>query len=322
MRHLLLTLAAACLSISASPAFSAETYPSKPITIVVPYEPGGTADVLVRVIAPGLEKSLGQTIVVVNRSGASGLIGTDAVARAQPDGYTLVVATAGLPIAVSFNKNVRFDLGKDLEPVASYANTPYFLFVGPKPGVSSVKDFVALAKKNPGSVSYGSSGAGQSGHLAGAKFGLATGTTLLHVPYKGTGPAMTDLASGHIDSIFVGLPIAMPHLESGRIKVLAVASLERVALRPDVPTISESGYPGFEARAWYGLLAPHGTPAAIKEKLAHAVEQAMQDKEVAKTFSGLGAVPFVQGVKAFSAFFKEDVESVDSFIKKFPGGLK
>ena len=259
MRHFLPILAAACMSLAAGQAGAADNYPSRPITVVVPYEPGGTADVLFRVIAPGLEKQLGQTVVVVNRGGASGLIGTEAVARAQPDGYTLVVATAGLPIAVSFNKNVRFDV-KELEPIASYANTPYFLFVGSKPGVSTLKEFVALAKKNPGKVSYGSSGAGQSGHLAGAKFALATGTELLHVPYKGTGPAMTDLASGQIDSIFVGLPIAMPHLDAGRIKVLAVASPERVALRPDVPTVAESGYPGSRRAPGTGCSRPRARP--------------------------------------------------------------
>ncbi|MDX3906282.1 MAG: tripartite tricarboxylate transporter substrate binding protein [Pigmentiphaga sp.] len=320
MRHLLLALAGIALACGAASA--ADTYPARPITVVVPYEPGGTADVLFRVIAPAMEKQLGQSIVVVNRGGASGLIGTESVARAEPDGYTLVVATAGLPIAVAYNKNVRFDLAKDLEPIASYANTPYFLFTGTKLPVKTVQDFVALAKKQPGKLSYGSSGAGQSGHLAGAKFALATGTDLLHVPYKGTGPAMTDLASGHIDSIFVGLPIAMPHLETGRIKVLAVASPERVGLRPDVPTIAESGVPGFEARAWYGLLAPRGTPAPVKQKLALAVEAAMKDAEIAKRFSGLGAVPFVQGEAQFAAFFKEDVSSVRDFIRNFPGGLK
>ncbi len=322
MKTILITLATAAMSFTGPAAFGAETYPTRPITVVVPYAPGGTADVLFRAIAPGLEKNLGQTIIIVNRGGASGMIGTDSVARAEPNGYTLAVATAGLPIAASFNKSVPFDIRKDLAPIASYAATPYFLFVGPNLKVNSVKEFIAYAKKSPGKITYGSSGAGQSGHLAGAKFGLATGTDLLHVPYKGTGPAMTDLAAGHIDSIFVGLPIALPHLETGRIKVLGVASKERVALRPDVPTIIEQGVKGYEAQAWYGLLAPSGTPKAIKDRIASAVKTAMQDDHVSHSLTSLGAISFVQGTDEFTSFFNEDVESVDKLIKSFPGGMK
>ena len=320
-RSLVLGAATAFALTTAAPAATAKDYPSRAINVVVPYAPGGTADVLFRLIAPGMEKSLGQNIVVVNRAGASGMIGTESVARAAPDGYTLLVVTAGLPIAASVNRsnpNFTFNIQKDIEPVAAYASTPYFLFTSKSLGVKNVAEFIAMARERPGKITYGSSGAGQSGHLAGAKFELNTGTQMLHVPYKGTGPAMNDLAAGHIDSIFVGLPTAVPFLDANRIEVLGVASPERVSLRPDIATLDESGTQGFEARAWYGVFAPAGTPAAIKDKVSKAVLAAMSDPGLTDKLTGLGAIPMVMDTAKLSEFFTAEIRSVNEVVDKLP----
>ena len=301
----------------------AANYPVRPIQVTVPYEPGGTSDVVFRAIVPALEKELGQPVVVLNRSGASGLIGTEQVARAAPDGYNLVVVTAGHPIAVAYSTNkLGFDLRKDFVPIAAYADTPYFLFVNSERPINSVQELIAAAKAQPGKLTYGSSGAGQSGHLAGARFAQAAGIDMLHVPYKGTGPAMTDLAAGHIDTILVGLPIAQPHLKSGRVRVLAVAAPERVTLRPDLPSIQEAGVPGFQARAWYGLLAPAGTPPEIRDRLSAAVVKVMAQPESTERFAAMGAVPMALDAEAFAGFFRKEIDDTEAFIRGFPGGLK
>jgi tripartite-type tricarboxylate transporter receptor subunit TctC len=245
----------------------AQAYPVRPIRIVIPYPPGGGTDIVIRAVGPRLSERLGQPVVIDNRGGATGTIGSEAVARAAPDGYTLLAHTnAGITILPHLNKKLPYDPIKDFAPVTLAASSPYLFVVNPKVPATSVAQLIALAKAKPGELNYASSGNGASTHLAGLLFCQMTGVKMVHIPYKGSGPATTELLAGQVQMRFSSIPPVLPHVRSGRLRALAVTSAKRFSLLPDVPTVADT-VPGFEVDSWYGVFAPAGTPPAIIKKL-------------------------------------------------------
>lgn len=299
-----------------------EPFPAHPIHIVVPNEPGGTTDVLIRALVPSMAKTLGQSIVVENRAGASATIGSSFVARSAPDGYTLLAGSSAISINSYVMHDLPFDTKTDLEAVSRIALTPYFLIVNAGVKANSVAELVALAKAKPGSLTYASSGTGTSPHLTGARFAAAAGIDLLHVPYKGTGPAMNDLLAGRVDMMFVGLPSTIGQIQAGRLRALAVASDSRFETVSDVPTMKEAGLGNFSATSWFGILAPKGTPDAIKTKLAQAISVAIQERDVKATLTKLGAVPLSETPAQAQEFFQSDLVFWESTVARMKDQLK
>ena len=285
---------ALCLGIGFAAAETASTssgqaYPSKPVRVVVPYPPGGGNDIVVRSIAPRLSERLGQPVVVDNRGGATGIIGTETVARAVPDGYTLLSHTnAGLVILPHLNPKLPYDPIRDFAPITLAASQPYILVVHPSLPVTSVAQLVALAKSRPGKLNYSTSGKGSSTHMASVLFCKLAGVDMVHVPYKGSGPAVADLIAGQIQLRFSSIPPALPHVKSGRLRALAVSSAKRFSLLPELPAVAET-VPGFEVDSWYGFLAPARTPAAIVQKLYAEVGAVLKDPEVKARLEASGA---------------------------------
>jgi len=293
-------------------------YPDRPVRLIVPFAAGGPTDVLVRLISPTLNEELGQPVVIENKAGAGSVIGIAEAARAQADGYTYVVGGSAYAINASFMPKLPYDTLGDLKAVAPLAVTPFFLVVRSSLGVDSVAQLIDLAKKSPGKLTYASSGTGNSPHLAAAQFAQQAGLDLLHVPYKGTAPAINDLLAGTVDMVFTGLPSVASHVQSGRLKVLAVASEQRAPFAADIPTFAEAGVPGFAADAWFGILAPTGTPTAFEERFAAAVRKAIKSPDVVERFAGLGAAPLDLDRQAFQQYINEDVERWASFLKAHP----
>lgn len=285
----ILTLAGACAL--ALPAVQAQdAWPSKPITFVIPYAAGGFADTRMRLIARELGEELGATIVVENKAGAGGVIGTSHIARAKPDGYTIGSGHLA-PLAVNPTltpKTVSYNVKTDLVPVVLVEEAPLILSVNNELPVKTVQDLIALAKQKPESITFGSSGVGGAHHLSGELFANEAGIKLSHVPYKGGAPAATDLMAGHISMMFEMGYAAMPSIESGKVHPLAVTSAQRLALLPDVPTLAESGLPGFESYNWQGIIAPAGTPDDIVVKLNEAVNRVLKKPSVVKAFDATG----------------------------------
>src|SRR5258705_712449 len=273
--HVLKACALAALAISAA---HAEVYPSKPIRMIVAYPPGGGTDIVGRVVAQKLGELLGQSVVVENRGGASGNIGTEIVARATPDGYMILMGNvAPNAINVSLFRNLPFDPVADFAPVTLVASTPNILVVHPSTPARTVKEVIALAKAKPGTLNFASAGVGSSSHLAGELFRILAGAEIVHVPYKGAGPAMVDVLSGQVQLYFATMPAAMPHVKAGKLAPVAVTSARRSQALPDLPTIAESGVPGYEASTWYGGLAPAHTPSAVIARLHGDIPKILAD---------------------------------------------
>jgi tripartite-type tricarboxylate transporter receptor subunit TctC len=261
----------------------AQTYPSKPIRIISPYSAGGLGDLLPRAVGVGLTENMGQQVIVENRPGASQMIGMQAAAKSPPDGYTLVFGSVtSLAINPSMHKALPYDPVKDFSPVSLCVTTPLYLVVHPSLPVRSVKDLIALARSRPGALTYGSGGAGSSNHLAGELFESLAKVDLLHVPYKGAGPAMIDVMAGHIEMMFGAAGLA--EAKAGKVRVVAVTSAKRAAAAPGIPTIAESGVPGYEATIWFGLLAPAGTPQNIVNRLSQEIGKALAQPRMREQF--------------------------------------
>jgi tripartite-type tricarboxylate transporter receptor subunit TctC len=286
----------------------AQPYPNRPIRLIVPYPPGSsTNDILGRALAGRLAKELGQQVVVDNRSGASGNMGSEMAAKASPDGYTLLIGVAG-PLAVgpAVYSNLGYDPIKDLAPIAMYASVPYVLVVNPSVPATNVKELIALAKSKPGQLNFASSGNGGSPHLCGELFKVMAGIDIVHIPYKGAGIAMIDVLSGQIPMICTGATALSAHIKAGRLRPIGVASLQRSALMPDLPTIAEQGLPGFEVNSWTGLMAPAKTPEAIIRRLYEAVAKIDKSDDMKNFLASVGAEATLMGPREFGAYLKVD----------------
>ena len=280
-------LAACLLSMSAAVG----AYPENPIRWVIPFPAGGGADIVGRVVAHKLSEIVGQQVVIDNRGGASGNIAAELVARAAPDGYTLLMPHASIQtVNAALYEKLSYDPEKDFVPITLLTTVPNMLAVHPSVPVRSTKEFIALAKKFPGKLTFGSSGNGTAGHLANELLKSEAGINTLHVPYKGAAPALVGLLSGEVDSLITNVSVLLPMIRAGKVRALAVASLKRAGPVPDIPTLAESGLPGFDADSWYGLVAPAGTPAAIVSMLHGAVVKALRDPAVQAQLTKVGAV--------------------------------
>lgn len=291
MRKFLAGLAIAALC-AATPAAAqdAEKYPERPVTVVVPYAPGGSTDAAARLMGPLLNKVLGQPFVVDNKPGAAGVVGTQYVAKSKPDGYTILVHTSVIGIHPAFHPGLPYDTENDLVPVSTVSGGPFILVVNPQLPVNSVQELVDYAKANPGTLNFGSAGAGSSGHLIGEQFKKQTGIDMTHIPYPGGGPSQTGLIANEVQLVFDTLT-ALPLIREGKMKALAVTSAERWDGLPDVPTIAEAGFPDAEVLIWIGAFAPKGTPEAITNKLSAAIAEAVHDDNMQTRLKDVGMFP-------------------------------
>ncbi|WP_156546299.1 tripartite tricarboxylate transporter substrate-binding protein [Cupriavidus sp. D384] len=301
-----MALAAAIPASFTTAALAADAWPSKPITLVVPFASGGTTDIIGRAVGQRLGEALGQPVVVDNRPGAGGTIGGALVARANPDGYTFLLATVAHTMAPGIYKTLPYDFQKDLEPIGMVALTPNVLIVNQSIPAKNVQELVAYIKANPGKVNYGSAGIGSTEHLSGELFRASTGTDIAHVPYKGGAPMMTDLIAGQIQMAIETSPSANPHIKSGKVKALAVTSAKRSAAYPGVPTVAESGVPGYEVTTWYALMAPHGTPEAVRQRMSAELARVLKQPDVQKRFDEQGVTAGDMTPQQLAGFIKTE----------------
>jgi len=309
--------AAQAASPDASPTPGPAGYPARPIRLIVPFPPGGSTDILARALGEKLAQGLAQPVVVDNRPGAGGSIGAEAVARAAADGYTLMMGHLGtLAVNPAIYKNLPYDPVKSFAPVSLMAIVPSVLVVNPSLPVTSAGELVAYAKAHPGKLAYGSAGNGSTSHLTTEYFKLVTGIDVLHVPYKGVGPMLTDLVSGQLSMGLNGAPAVMAHVNSGRLRALAVTSLKRLEALPQVPTLDEAGVRGFDASGWYGVVAPAGTPQAIIARLNAEIGRAMQTLELRTRLDSEGALPAPGTPEAFGAFIRAEIARWAEVLKR------
>ena len=300
----------------------AQAYPTKPVTIIVPFAAGGTTDILARIIGQALTAELGQSVVVDNRAGAGGNIGGQAAAKAAPDGHTLFMGTVGThAINASLYKKMPFDPVKDFAPLTRVANVPNLLVANPAQPYKSVKDLIAYAKANPGKVNFGSSGNGSSIHLSGELFKSLAKVDMQHVPYKGSAPAVTDLLGNQIGIMFDNMPSAIQHVRSGKLVPLAVTTAKRSPELPSVPTIAEAGVPGYEATSWFGMFAPAGTPVPVLAKLNAAIVKVLAQPDVKKKINEQGAEVYSETPEQFAAFIQAESVKWGKVVKESGASL-
>jgi tripartite-type tricarboxylate transporter receptor subunit TctC len=282
-----LLASAFALGAAAAPAMAAD-WPTRPITLVVPFAAGGTTDILARVLGQKMSVALGQPVVIDNRAGAGGTLGAGLVARAAPDGYTVFMATVAHAMAPGLYKNLSYDFARDLDPVGLVATTPNVLLVHPLVPARNIAELIAFIKAHPGEVNYGSAGPGSTEHLSGELFRSRLGVPMTHVPYKGGAPMMADLVAGQIQMAIETSPSAAQHVQSGKVRALGITSLQRSALYPGVPTLDESGLKGYEVLTWFALMAPHGTPEPVMKRLASELRRSLEQPDVRRRFEELG----------------------------------
>lgn len=285
----------------------AQPYPVRPVRLVVPVSPGATTDILARSLAAKLTDSLGQQVVVDNRGGASGVIGTETVARSTADGHTLLIITSTHTINPSLQRKLPYDPIRDFTPIAYLASSPTLLITHNSVQASNVRDLINFAKASPGKLAFGSGGTGSSTHLVAELFKSASGTDFTHVPYKGAGPALTDVLAGQLAFMFSGVVPAIPHVKGGRIRALGVTSLKRTVAAPDVPTLNESGLPGFEFGLWYGLLGPASLPEAVVTRVERETRAALESNDVRTRLAAEGADVIATGPKALLAHMQAEI---------------
>ena len=301
-------------------AQDAKNYPNRPVRLVVPYAPGGTTDFAARLLAAKLAETLGQTVVVDNRPGAGSIIGSDLVAKAIPDGYTLLMVDTGFSVTPALYAKLPFDAGKDFMPVTEAMRVSNWLIVPASLAARSVNDLVALAKAKPGVLTFGSGGVGSPFHMAGEQFKIAAKLDIVHVPYKGGGPALTDLIGAHISMLFPTMTIALPHVNASRLRALAVIAPKRSAAQPDVPTMAESGYAGVTMTSWYGVMAPTGVPRPVVEKLAGEISKALALPDVKERLATQFAEPVGSTPAAFGKLVIGEIATWTAVAKA--GGIK
>jgi tripartite-type tricarboxylate transporter receptor subunit TctC len=290
-------------------------YPAKPVRIVVPYPPGGTVDVVARNLAQQLGVQTGQQFIVDNRAGANGTIGSDFVAKAAPDGYTLLVQASIFVINPLFLKNVPYDVQRDFTPVANIGSVPLLVTAHPSVPAANLREFVALVRANPDKYTFATTGLGSAGHLTEEVIRRDAGLSILIVPYKGAGPALTDIVGGQVSALADPLPSSFPHVKGGRLKALAVTSRARLAFLPDVPTMAESGFPGFEMLSWYGLWGPPGMPKDAVDRLAAETVKAVKSAEMQDKLAAQGFIPDGAGPAAFAAYVKDEIAKYAKIVK-------
>ena len=303
----LMALFVACSAI-APPAFSQTTWPTRAVKLVVPFPPGGGTDTFARPLAAQLSKELGQQVVVDNKGGAGGTIGAAMAAKSPPDGYTILMGAVHHTVAESVYKNLSYSLEKDLIPIRGVAFVPDVLVLNTKLPIRNVSELIQYSKLNVGKMNYGSSGNGTTRHLAGEIFNKLTGTSLVHIPYKGSGPAMTALIGGESDLIFEGLGSAASYIKAGTIRPLAVTSPKRSPAFPDIPTMAEAGVPGFESLSWYGFWVPAGTPQAIQDKIFQATTKALNEPDIKSLWANQGADTGPATQNLFKQYVKDETE--------------
>ncbi len=311
----MLRILAATISLTVSALAWAQSYPSRQVRIVVPFPPGGTSDILARTIGARLSSPLGQPVVVENRPGAGGNIAADHVAKSPPDGYTLIMGTSSLAISQSLYKKLTYDLVQDFAPVTQAVNYTNLLVVHPSAGVKSVDELLKHARAKPGSLSYGTAGNGTPPHMTGELFKAYTGVNIVHIPYKGGAPAIADLIAGQIPMMFDNVPPLLPHVRSGKIQALAVTSLARIGVLPDVPTLHELGLKDFDAVGWNGLLAPAGTPREIVLRLNSEVVRVLRAPDVRDQLTAQGADIVGNSPEEFSAWIRAEVKKWAEVVK-------
>ncbi len=292
----------------ASPAAFAQTYPTKPVRLMVPFPPGGSTDIVARIVAQQVSERLGQQMVIENRGGAGGTIGTALVAKAPADGYTLVLGTTSTHVvAPAVYPKLDYDPIKDFAPVSLLAVTPYLLVVHPNVKAGTLKEFIEVARAQPGKLNYASAGTGSTTHIAMEMLKLASTTFMLHIPYNGNGPAGTAVIAGQVEALFGSLPAVLPHAKSGKVRALAVGTPVRSPALPDVPTVAESGYPGFDASLWLAIMAPANTPAAIIERLHKEIVAVIKAPESAAALAKAGAEPLSSTPAELTAMIREGI---------------
>ncbi|MBI1990809.1 MAG: tripartite tricarboxylate transporter substrate binding protein [Betaproteobacteria bacterium] len=312
---MLIRLVLVALLVAAVPAH-AQTYPAKSIRIVVPFAPGGGADIIARILGQKMTDSWGQQVVVDNRAGASGNIGAEIVAKAAPDGHTLLMASSALAINPSVYRSVPYDPIKDFAPITQPALLPNILVVHSSVPVKTVRDLIALAKSRPGQLAYASAGAGTGTHLAAEMFKLQAGVDMVHVPYKGGGAVISDLLGGQVALTFATLPSVMPYVKAGRLRALAMTTTKRWPGLPTVPTIAESGFPGFEISTWIGLLAPAGTPKDVVGKLHGEVTRILKLPDVRERFDSLGMEPVGDSPEQFAQYIRSELAKYAKVVRQ------
>jgi tripartite-type tricarboxylate transporter receptor subunit TctC len=293
----------------------AQDYPNRPVRLIVPFPPGGSNDVVGRLVAMQLSTQLGQQVFVDNRGGAGGVIGTEACATAAPDGYTLCIISIAHAVNPALHR-LNYDPIKSFAPISIFATGPNVLAINPTLSVNSVKELVALAKQKPGELNYASAGVGSFQHLGGELFKLTAGVNIVHVPYKGGGPAMQDVISGHVKIMFSSLIQTTPFIKSGQLKALGTGGAKRTSVLPDVPTISEAGVPGYVADNWWGLAAPAGLPGPLVEKLFAASQAALKSPELLAAFEREGAAPVTMTTAEFGDYIKDEIAKWGRVVKE------
>ena len=315
-RHITSIALAGVCALAAAPAALAQEFPQRPLRMIVPWAPAGAADILARTLSQKMSENWSQQVVVDNRPGANGIIGTEMAARAPADGYTMLMgATGPNSVLPSLVAKLPYDALKDFAPVSLVATTTYVLSVNPALPVNSVKDLIALAKSKPGQFTFGSPGAGTPNHLSGEMFKAATGIDMQHVPYKGSAPVITDVIGGQITLAFENIAPVLPHIKSGRLKALAISAPKRTTLLPDVPTVAESGFPGFQAVGWFGVLVPGSMPKNVIGRLNAETVRILKLPDVRERLLGMGAEIHGSTPEEFGAFEKTEIEKWAKVIK-------
>ena len=317
MKNLLALLGTlGALGVGHSLPVHAQDYPSRPVKIVVPYAAGGSTDILTRIVANKLTGRVGQSFIVENRPGANGIIGSEAVARSPADGYTILMATNGQTINVGLYPNLPVDIEKDFVPIVNVAAMPNLIVVHPSVPAKTIHELIELAKARPGSLSYRHAGIGSPPHLAGERFKLVTKINILGIPYKGGGPAVADAVAGVVPMVVVGIPAASQHIASGRLRGLAATSVKRSPLLPELPTVAESGYPGFDAIFWIAIIGPRAMPAAVVQRLNAEINAVLRDPDIEKQFALQGASPAGGTPAELGTYIRKDIEMWSGVIKE------
>jgi tripartite-type tricarboxylate transporter receptor subunit TctC len=298
-----------------APALLAQAWPSRPVRYIVPFPPAGTADILSRWIAEKLPAALGQSVIVENRAGAAGNVGTEQVAKAPPDGYTILMGTVAQSISETLYAKLPFSFARDLAPVALVARVPNVMVVHPSVPVKTVKEFIAFAKARPGQINFASSGSGTSIHMSGELFKMLTGVNINHVPYKGSGPALIDLVGGHVSVMWDNLPSSMPHIKSKRLRAIAVTTAARYPELSELPTIAESGVAGYEASSWFGVVAPAATPREIVTRLNAEINKALNLPDMRERFAQQGAIPGPGTPEDFGNWIRSEIAKWAKVVK-------